>query len=231
MNYKKINFSILSVYQKFEIKTFPINCMDILHAYGMKIETYSEQKPAKYRHCLTYTGDAFSLKKKVYYNDTKPIGRIRFSLAHEIGHIALQHGTPRIEEHEDEADCFASYFLAPRMAIHYSGCKNQNDVAKRFHLSQEAALYAFNDYRRWYRRTIYHKMTLFDKAMYAHFYNEDAKCFVYKIKRCSYCNTLIYNSNSYICRKCKPVNLLYMQYQRQDEELLIAENQWLYRGL
>lgn len=231
MDYEKIKFSALSVYRKFGIKTFPVDCMNVLHTYGMKIETYSEQKPAKYKKCLTYTGDAFSLKKKVYYNDMKPVGRIRFSLAHEIGHIALRHGTPRTEEQEKEADFFASHFLAPRMVIHYARCKNQNDVAKLFNMSQKAAQYAFDDYRRWHRWTVMHKMTALDSAMYAHFYIEDAKCFVYKIRRCAYCDALIYNSNNYICKNCKPVNPLYMQYQRQDEELLIAESQWLYRGL
>jgi len=229
MDYDKIKSAALSVYQKFGIKLFPIDCEDILQSYGMKIEKYSEQKPTKLKKCLIYSEDAFSLKKKVYYNDMKSIGRIRFSLAHEIGHIALKHGTPRIEEHEKEADCFASYLLAPRMAIHYAKCKNENDVAKLFKMTNEAASYAFDDYRCWYRWTVYHKMNAFDKAMYAQFYNKEQDCFVYSIKRCPCCDTLIYNSIATLCKKCNILNHSYRAFQQPDEDFLIAESQWLYR--
>ncbi len=230
MDYEKIKLATLSVYQKFGIKSFPVDCMEILQSYGMKVETYAQQKPAKYKMCLTYTSDAFSLKKKVYYNDTKSIGRIRFSLAHEIGHIALHHSLPRTQEQEDEADCFASYFLAPRMAIHYAGCKNQNDVAKLFNMSHEAALYAFNDYRRWHRWTVYHKMNDFDKAMYQHFYNEKQDCFVYSIRKCNDCSAVIYNSPYETCKSEKCNKVAFINFGA-DRDLIAAENNWLYGGL
>lgn len=231
MDYEKIKLATLDVYKKCGIKSFPVDCIETLHFYGMKIETYSEQKPIKHKKCLTYSGDAFSLKKKIYYNDSKSTGRIRFSLAHEIGHIALKHKTPGSDEQEDEADCFASYFLAPRMAIHYAKCKNQNDVAKIFNLSQEASQYAFDDYKRWYRWTIYHKMNAFDKAMYQYFYNEEPECFVYSIKKCASCGKEIFNTSSIMCEQCKVPRRTFISYEQSSDDLLIAENHWLYRGL
>jgi predicted HD phosphohydrolase len=231
MDHDYINFSVLKVFKDCEVYSFPINCFDILKYYQISVYPYSSLDDALREYCISYSDDALNYKGKLCYNDKMPEGRIRFTLIHELGHIILKHGESPSEEQEKEADFFSSHFLTPRMAIHYARCKNQNDVAKTFQISQEAAQYAFDDYRRWHRRTIIHKMTDFDKAMYAHFYNIDAKCFVYNINRCAYCDSLIYNSNDYICKKCKPDNLSYMQYQRQDEELLIAEGQWLYGGL
>jgi hypothetical protein len=63
------------------------------------------------------------------------------------------------------------------MAIHYAKCKNVIDVAKLFGLTNEAAQYAFDDYRRWHRWTVHHKMDNFDKSMYVHFYNKEFGCF------------------------------------------------------
>lgn len=229
MDKDKIKLITLEVYEKFNIQSFPIDCEAILEAYGMKVKTYSSQKPKKKERCLFYSEDAYTLKGIVYYNDTKPIGRIRFSLAHEIGHIALQHEEPRTEEQEKESDCFASYFLAPRMAIHYSGCKNYVDVSKQFNISHEAAQIAFDDYRRWHRRAVY-KMNDFDRAMYSHFYNDTYKGFVYSIKTCKFCGKELLNEKSDYCSECFN-KLSYIDYAQNDKYFHAAENHWLYGGL
>ena len=231
MDHEYIKFTTLKVFKDSAVHSFPINCFDILEDYQIRVYPYSSLDDALREYCISYSDDALNYKGKLCYNDMMFEGRIRFTLMHELGHIALKHGESPSEEQEKEADFFSSHFLAPRIAIHYAECKNQNDVAKTFQISQEAAQYAFDDYRRWYRRTVYYKMSTFDKAMYTHFYNEDAKCFIYNIKQCAYCDTLIYNSKAHICMKCKASSRLYTQYQCQDEELFVAETQWLYRGL
>ncbi len=213
------------------IKSFPFDYELVINKLGYHLFKYSELSEEKRNSCFLVSDESLKLYDNIYYNDTMLPARIRFSIAHELGHILLDHGDYKNAEKETEANYFASHLLAPRMAIHYAGCKNQNDVAKVFCISQEAAQYAFDDYRRWHRRTVYYKMTVFDKAMYAYFYSEDAKCFVYNIKRCAYCDTILYNSVDYICKKCKVPSRSYMQYLQQDRELLIAENQWLYRSL
>jgi hypothetical protein len=160
-----------------------------------------------------------------------PAGRIKFTLMHELAHYVLKHVEPFTEAYEIEANYFASHILAPRMAIHYSQCKNYINVAKFFNITNEAAQYAFDDYRRWHRWTVYHKMKEFDKAVYTHFYSEVAKCFVYNIKRCAYCDAPIYNSVDIACKNCITLSRSYSHYQHPDEDLLIAEGQWLYGGL
>ncbi len=194
----------------------------------MKIETYSSQKPRKKEKCLFFSDDAYTLKGTVYYNDEKPIGRIHFSLAHEIGHIALGH-KERTEEYEKEADIFASYFLAPRIAIHYSRCKNHIQAAKLFGISIEAAQYAFDDYRRWHRKAVY-RMDSFDKAMYAHFYNYDIKEFAYSVKKCKLCNEILINTKLEHCDRCH-IRVAPRFYTYNDDNFRRAESNWLYGGL
>jgi hypothetical protein len=178
---------------------------------------------------MKYSNDALKYRDKICYNDSLPIGRIRFSLMHEMGHIVLNHSENRTHQMEQEANYYASNILAPRMAIHYAKCKNENDVTKLFSLTSEAAQYAFNDYRRWHRQTVYYKMNDFDKAMYEHFHNIDQKCFVFNIKRCAYCDTLIYNSSDFICKNCKTPRHTYNNTAFQNhQELLLAESNWLY---
>jgi Zn-dependent peptidase ImmA (M78 family) len=180
---------------------------------------------------MSYSDDALNYKDKICYNDKQPFGRISFSLMHELGHILLHHNDNHNPKTEQEANIFASNMLAPRMAIHYAECKNQTDVVKLFGLTNEAAQYAFDDYRRWHRITVYQKMNSFDTAIYNHFYNENIKKFIYSIKKCVYCGEDILNSSDYICVKCSSPKHIYQVKQETDTQLLIAENQWLYGGI
>lgn len=231
MNHEYIKHTTLKIFKDCSIYSFPIDCFDILDHYQISVYPYSSLSDSLREHCLRYSDDALNYKGKLCYNDMMYETRIRFTLMHELGHIVLQHGESPSEEQEKEADFFSSHLLAPRMAIHYAGCKNQNDVAKLFQLSQEAAQYTFDDYRRWYRRTVTHKMTPYDKAMYNYFYNSVQDCFVYSVKRCEDCGTELYNSGHTLCNKCKSSITPLMLYQSPSEELLIAENHWLYGGL
>ena len=55
----------------------------------------------------------YSLKSYfILYNDNMDINRIRFTIAHEIGHIALGHEESN-DETESETDYFARHLLVP----------------------------------------------------------------------------------------------------------------------
>ena len=97
------------------------------------------------------------------------------------------------QQNETDANYFASNILAPRIAIHYSECKNANDVSHIFSMSYSAAEIAFDDYRRWRRYVAYHKMSVLDKAMYRHFFNSNANRFVWHLEQCWDCGREIYN--------------------------------------
>ncbi len=231
MNYAYINRKILEVYKNGNIISFPFNCEQILKELGYNLYKYSELSESKRNHCLLVSDEALKLFDNIYYNDNMPKTRVRFSLAHELGHIVLEHGDYLVPENEAEANYFASYLLAPRIAIHYARCENEKEVSRIFNMSNEAARYAFNDYLRWHRKIAIYKMSSLDKSLYEHFYDVDYKGFVYNKKRCGYCEEPIYNSSEIICQKCNALSKPYLNYRQPDEDLLIVESQWLYARL
>ena len=206
MDYNKIVTATIEVFRKCGVHSFPIDCEDLLKHYGYRLFSYKElrdRNPELYSLSLGYSEDAFraGASKIVAYNPERPHGRIRFSLMHELGHHVLGHNGAS-DQNEKEANAFASHILAPRMAIHYSRCKNANDVARLFDMSFEAADNAFIDYRRWHRNVVICKMSTVDKAMYAHFYNKDQKCFVWSKQNCCFCGRVLYNSMESHCKIC-----------------------------
>ena len=235
----KILEATIKVFHECKVQSFPIDCIEILKHYGYRTYTYNELKKKNaelYEMCIGYSDDAFreGTSKIIAYNSEKPSGRIRFSLMHELGHHMLEH-TGNTKSNEKEANLFSSYILAPRMAIHYAGCKNANDVSHIFNISHEAAENAFDDYRRWHRHVVIYKMSKCDKAMYAHFYNAEKKCFVWSIKKCSFCKSPLYNSADEHCRICNlpPADLPrpYSSVDTWDDNVRILRSQhlkWLY---
>ncbi len=53
----------------------------------------------------------------VLYNQNKNPKRQQFTLAHEVGHILLEHETDG-DIQESEANCFAAQLLAPQILVH-----------------------------------------------------------------------------------------------------------------
>ena len=226
---EKIIAAVISVFQHCEVISFPINCENLLMQYGYEVKKYSELSGRKRKACMDLSEDATTLDGTVFYNDSKPNGRIRFSLMHELGHIVLN------TDSEKDADTFSSNLLAPRMAIHYSKCKRSEDVAKTFVLSKQAAQVAFDDYIRWFYSVSTYGMTRNDKKLYTHFYNEKANKFVWKSDRCKFCyNEVAYNEAS-LCTQCKifEIKKLYTPRIIDDFEhnLSIARSNWLYGNL
>ena len=155
MAYSDIISKTAEVYVACEIHSFPVNCVDIIESYGYKVYTYSYIKalyPRLYDYCRSYSTDSFKHAGLgcVMYNDACRPGRILFSLAHEIGHIALGH-VGEAPEFEAAADTFAGYLLAPCVMIDHYGCRSFEDVMHRFGLSTAAANIAWQNYRRWKR--------------------------------------------------------------------------------
>ena len=227
------------MFRKYDVHSFPIDCEDLLKHYGYRLFSYKELRdlnPELYNLSLGYSEDAFraGASKIVAYNPDRSHGRIRFSLMHELGHHVLRHNGAS-DQNEKEANAFASHILAPRMAIHYSRCKNANDVARLFDMSFEAADNAFIDYRRWHRNVVIYKMSAVDKAMYAHFYNKDQKCFVWSKQNCCFCGRVLYNSVECHCKICSLPPAPKEQYQctggYYDDNDRILQRQhlkWLY---
>lgn len=159
---EKIVKSILLVYTKCDIRSFPVDCFSLLKKYHFTIYTYGELKennPRIYELCKAYSDDAFSWKHKriIAYNERQHPTRIRFSLMHELGHHILGH-VGENQKNEDEADFFASNILAPRPIMYRLHCKNADDIHATFNISYAAANRAIRDYHQWIAGDIDQKM-------------------------------------------------------------------------
>lgn len=136
-----INKKILEVYKECNIRSFPIDCFSVLKHYGLQTITYKEtkeQNPELYKAIYRYSNDAFRFRMSVYYNSTNSDGRIRFSLIHELGHYILGH-TEESSDNEDEANTFASNFLAPRPITFQQGLKTAEQIRDYYGISISAA--------------------------------------------------------------------------------------------
>lgn len=146
MNFEKITSCILDVFEKCNIRSFPIDCFDILEHYGYKAIKYSELSASKRKACLLLSKDACTIEDTIYYEDGNLEERIRFSIMHELGHILL------LTDDEDTVDTFASYTLAPRIIIHKRGYRTCDTIHDAFGLSYAASNRALLDYYSWYNR-------------------------------------------------------------------------------
>lgn len=146
---------ILDAYETCGIRSFPIDCIEVIKRLKIPLFKYSELCAKKERECYRVSNDAFKLKGKIYYNDAFPyIYRQRFTLMHEVGHILLGH-VGDTEENDDEADEFASHFLAPRILIHKYGYRNTEQLHDAFGLSYRASNRALTSYKEWFRNISY----------------------------------------------------------------------------
>lgn len=85
----------------------------------------------------------FSIKRKgkriIYYNETKPLSCIRFTLAHEIGHAVLGHKDEEDPAAEKEANCFARNLLCPVPVANALEAETEDDYISVFNISAQMA--------------------------------------------------------------------------------------------
>ena len=222
MNYHDILVKILDVYRDCEVQSFPIDCYSILRHYGYRIFTYQNIRDINerlYQYCRNYSEDAFryGAKRIIAYDENKSPFRIRFSIMHELGHIMLGHSR-ECAYNEQQANFFASNILAPRMAIHFAQCRNEDDVSSVFQISREAGSYAFQNYRLW-KESAAKEVSDVDEAMYRHFYHDEREEFIYSIKPCMICGETIYNSSEDLCLHCRMEHI-----RRQHTSLYTSRN-------
>ena len=129
---------VLDIYRFCGITRFPVDLHRIINSIAYCIKTYSEESDSRSKliELLRISGDAFlnRNRKTIYYNDgVRSLQRIRFSLAHELGHIIM------VTDNEDLADIFASNLLAPRPIVYALGLRTAEEIATTFDVSISAA--------------------------------------------------------------------------------------------
>lgn len=147
----------------------------------------------------------YSDEYSIVYNEYSNYGRIRWTIAHEIGHIVLNHlkdinttilkgclSQDDYEKYDQEAQCFAGILLAPPIILRELGVldaqtikivcdlSNRASESRSDFLNNNHTFYKFEDYR---------------ETLINQFYN-----FIY-FKKCSNCGNEILNGYNY-CNIC-----------------------------
>ena len=139
------------------ISSLPVKPALIAKRHDIYVYTYPQYAHATGRSLLDiasrYGTDGFTQHihgcYAIFYNATNPIPRIRWTLAHELGHIYLGHltgdkplGTEKEREKAQadvEADQFAASLLCPDIIVHLCGASSVQELRKLTDLSDQAA--------------------------------------------------------------------------------------------
>lgn len=119
-----------------KVNILPINLKEIFKYYNIELKTF-----------INDTDEAFIKNNIVYFNKNYNIKRIRFTLAHELGHILLKHENLNHTVHtynsieEYQANIFARCLLMPAIVLKELNCIEPQNIANMCKVSLQAAEY------------------------------------------------------------------------------------------
>lgn len=174
--YKNVRNAAWQVLIDYNINKLPVKVTNIVKQANIKLLNNSD--------CIflksNQLGVSIHLENEWYIivDDTMKIERIRFTIAHELGHIflgheSLLHRTPNsifIEkpEEETEADMFASRLLAPSCVLWGLNLHTPEEIAKICNISYQAAAYRAKRLEILYKRNMFLTSEL-EKQVYSNF--------------------------------------------------------------
>lgn len=167
---------------KCRINTLPVNLMAIARHYNIKIIRYSKSEYIKSLNVSETDGFSFFKDQPIiYYNDSKPYSRVRFTIAHELGHCILGHlskgkVTNRINSEADtytdpqevQANVFARDLLMPATVLHSLNVQSAEDIAKLCSVSLQSAEIRYERLLELNKRDMYNKHPL-ERQVYEQF--------------------------------------------------------------
>jgi len=83
-------------------------------------------------------------RRIILYNEAVPLGCIRFTIAHEIGHYVLKHQDEQDAGAEKEANCFARNLLCPVPVVFCMGLETAQDYVSMFDVTPKMATVSFD---------------------------------------------------------------------------------------
>lgn len=147
---------------RYDTEGFPYNIKRILNQNNCIISTLNDYNTYNPNSNLQIeeANCFYESKSNTYliiYNEKKIAKRIYFSLAHELGHILMNHFSYSENEKnyyimEGEANTFAGNFLAPPILIReVLNCSSWNTqkIANTFRISEDSAERRKVDYKLW----------------------------------------------------------------------------------
>ncbi len=119
-----------------KVNSLPINLKDVFSYYNINLKAF-----------INSSDEAFIKNNIVYFNKSYNIKRVRFTLAHELGHILLKHENLTHTVHtynnteEYQANIFARGLLMPAIVLKELNCIEAQDIADICIVSLQAAEY------------------------------------------------------------------------------------------
>ncbi len=147
------------MFQKVGMKTIPVDAWGIAQRLGVELVKYSELSEGQRKAALRLCDGAMKFRmldgaglshQVIIYDDSVSLGRQRFSILHEIGHIVLGHKQDSVLA-DAEADFFAKFAIAPPMLVHMTKPSDYLDIAQAFGLSEQCAYNSMSYYNKWLR--------------------------------------------------------------------------------
>lgn len=188
LNYPK-PFEVSQFYlDVLNVVRFPLDLNKVIYIIN-KISPYNiliatEEEYIEYRTVTNDTRDFININDGrtyyvesqnlyfIVYNSSKPSKRIRFTIAHELGHILLRHLENEIteinrggisdelyQELENQADVFAGNFLVPPVLLNerlkmLNSPRTPDIVSDTFEISKPAVFNRYKDFDVWKSRNV-----------------------------------------------------------------------------
>lgn len=178
--YKEARDAAWTVLIQCNITSLPVSLTPIAKLFNIYVIPYS----SGYRPNST-AEDGFSFcrnnKTFIFYNDKKPSNRIRFTLAHELGHCILGHVSNSETYHrnseydfsnmdikEMQANVFARDLLMPATVLHSIGVSSAKEISALCKVSMQSAEIRYNSLLELNKRGLYNKHPL-ERQVYDNF--------------------------------------------------------------
>ena len=128
-------FSIVNSLPNIRLKKYS----DICKRFSISMDEFIDIAESEYGSILKKGN-----KSEIIYNDYKDITTNRFTVAHELGHVILNHKAKDANE-EKEANCFARNILCPIPIVKSLELKTLVDYMTVFDVSAPMANASFNN--------------------------------------------------------------------------------------
>ena len=174
MDYKSYQYSRNSAWRILldcEVKELPVDLMPICKKLGVRISSYRKsagfiQKQELQDMVQKTEGLTFFVGETpvILYDDTPLPQRIRFTIAHELGHLVLRHVRPgqgttvnrepssTDDPRETEANVFAARLLAPACVLWALELHKPEEIAELCRISLQSAKFRAERMEELYKR-------------------------------------------------------------------------------
>lgn len=229
-NFKKAEYAAYNLLEQNKVTTLPIKVKSLVkHIPNLKIKTYSWYASTHNltieetcEHFESDEGCCWYRKSKgsyvIFYNDRiENKGRVRWTIAHEIGHFILKHNeitnktifnrnsltSDEYDVFEKEANCFARNLLAPQSLMYELRPTNPNVVSDIFNISLEAAKNVLDFFNNGLKKgIIYSRNTTIHKL-----FNRTIQKYKYG-KTCLNCACFFIQEHAQFCKVCGSTHLI-----------------------